>query len=98
MTRYWDFTHQMAFTPSLIQQLTQLTGFGMVEFRECAPIPHGLKSGIRYAAWQCIRQLIKAYLLVEKASSQGGIYTSDMMFRLTKSDAPKIARQEVPPE
>jgi hypothetical protein len=63
----------MAFAPSLVRQLIQLTGFGTVEFRECAPIPHGLKSSIRYAAWQGIRQFIKAYLLVEKASSQEAI-------------------------
>lgn len=84
----------MAFAPSLVRQLIQLTGFGTVEFRECAPTPHGLKSSIRYEARQGIRQLIKAYLLVEKASSQGGTYTSDMIFRLTKSDPPKIARQD----
>jgi len=97
MTRYWDFTHQMAFTPSLVRQLMHLAGFGTVEFREVGPIRHGLKSGIRYAAWQGIRQLIKAYFLIEKASTQGGIYTSDMMFRLTKSDAPRITRQDGQP-
>lgn len=60
----------MAFASSLVRQLIQLTGFGTVEFRECAPIPHGLKSSIRFEARQGIRQLIKAYLLVEKASTR----------------------------
>jgi hypothetical protein len=50
----------MAFAPSLVRQLIQLTGFGTVEFRECAAIPHRLKSSIRYEARQGIRQLVKA--------------------------------------
>jgi hypothetical protein len=54
------------------------------EFCECGPVPYALVSGLRYALWQLIRLVIKAYLLVEMASDKGGIYTADMMFRLTK--------------
>jgi 2-polyprenyl-3-methyl-5-hydroxy-6-metoxy-1,4-benzoquinol methylase len=85
MTRYWDITHQNAFTPSSVRQLSRLVGFGeVVEFRECGPIPHGLVSGIRYGLWQMIRLVIRGYLMIELASGKGGIYTADMMFRLTK--------------
>ena len=45
------------------------------------------RSSLRYALWQMIRLVIKAYLLVEMASDKGGIYTADMMFRLTKPGA-----------
>ena len=85
MTRYWDITHYNAFTPSSVRQLSRLAGFAeRAEFRECGPVPYALVSGLRYALWQLIRLVIKAYLLVEAASDKGGIYTADMMFRLTK--------------
>lgn len=85
MTRYWDITHQNAFTPSSVRQLARLTGFGDgAEFRECGPVPHGVVSGLRYGLWQLIRLVIRGYLMVELASAKGGIYTADMLFRLRK--------------
>jgi len=85
MTRYWDITHQIAFTPSSVRQLARLVGFGAMDFRECGPVPYGLASAVRYAVWQGIRLLIKLYLLAETASGKGGVYTSDMLFRLKKT-------------
>lgn len=85
MTRYWDITHFNAFTPSSLLQVSRLCGFGdNVEFRECGPVPHGLISATRYVLWQGIRLLIRLYLMIEVASSKGGIYTADMLVRLTK--------------
>lgn len=89
MTRYWDITHYNAFTPSSFLQVSRLCGFGdAIEYRECGPIAHGMVSGIRVVLWQGIRLLIRAYLMVELASAKGGIYTADMMVRLSKSTAP----------
>lgn len=85
MTRYWDITHQLAFTPSSIWQLARLVGFSKAEFRECGPVPYGLVSGIRYGLWQGIRLLIWAYFMIELASNKGGVYTADMLFRLRKT-------------
>lgn len=84
MTRYWDITHQNAFTQSSVRQLMRLVGFEQAEFRECGPMPHGVVSGIRFALWQGVRLAIFSYLMIELASSKGGIYTADMMFRLVK--------------
>lgn len=84
MTRYWDITHQNAFTPSSVRQVMRLVGFESAEFRECGPVPYGMVSGIRYGLWQMIRLAIRGYLMIELASGKGGIYTADMMFRLTK--------------
>ncbi|MEI7993364.1 MAG: class I SAM-dependent methyltransferase [Methylococcaceae bacterium] len=85
MTRYWDITHQNAFTPSSVLQLSRLVGFGeKVEFKERGPIPYGFISSIRYGLWQFIRHIIKSYLMIEHASTKGGIYTADMMFRMIK--------------
>lgn len=85
MTRYWDITHYNAFTPSSMRQVANLVGFrGQLEFRECGPVPHGFVSGVRYLLWQGIRMVIRGYLMIELASSKGGIYTADMMVRFTK--------------
>lgn len=85
MTRYWDITHLLAFTPSSVRQLQRLCGFGVVEFREWGPKPHGVVSLIRYALWQMIRGFTWFRLMVETGSSKDGIYTADMLFRLTKT-------------
>jgi SAM-dependent methyltransferase len=85
MTRYWDITHQNAFTPSSVRQLSRLVGFGeSAEFRECGPIAHGLISATRYCVWQLLRLAILGFLMIETASRKGGVYTADMIFRLTK--------------
>ena len=92
MTRYWDITHQNAFTLSSVRQLSRLVGFGdHVEFRECGPVPHGFVSGLRYVLWQGIRAVIAGYMLVEVASTKGRIYTADMMFRLTRPQDRELA-------
>lgn len=86
MTRYWDITHENAFTPSSVVQLATFIGFSeRVDFRECGPVAHGLVSLVRFVLWQGIRLGIKFRLLVELASTKGGIYTADMMFCLRKS-------------
>jgi SAM-dependent methyltransferase len=88
MTRYWDFTHHNAFTPSSVRQISRLVGFGeSAEFRECGPVPYAFVSSIRFVLWSFIRCLIAGYLLVELADRKGGIYTADMLFRLTKPPA-----------
>ena len=82
-TRYWDLTHEIAFTPNNFHQLAALTGFSpRVDFRECGPEPHGLKSSIRYLLWQALRGAVASWYLIEVASTRGGIYTMDMMVRL----------------
>ena len=83
--RYWDITHQIAFTPNSLTQLAAMTGWGdRVEFRECGPVPYGVKSAIRYVAWRALRGAIAAWFLVENGAPRDGIYSSDMLFRLRK--------------
>ena len=84
MTRYWDFTHELAFTPSSIRQLKTLCGFSNVEFRELGPKPHGVTSLARYILWNMVRVSIMFRLLIETASVKGGIYTADLGFCLKK--------------
>jgi len=87
MTRYWDITHKLAFTPSSVRQLMRLCGFARAEFRELGPRPHGIISAIRYLLWQACRAMIWFRLMIEAASGKGGIYTADMLFRLIKEDS-----------
>jgi SAM-dependent methyltransferase len=83
LTRHWDITHEWAFTPNNFRQLAALTGFSpKIEFRECGPVPHGIKSGIRYLLWQILRAGIAAWFLIEVADRKGGVYTMDMMVRM----------------
>ena len=84
MTRYWDITHELAFTPSAFTQIGLLCGFSRFDFRECGPRPHGVVSTIRYVLWQAIRLGIKARLLIELASTRSGVYTADMLTLLGK--------------
>ncbi|MGN6819234.1 MAG: class I SAM-dependent methyltransferase [Sphingomonas sp.] len=84
MTRYWDITHEIAYTPSAFRQIGLLCGFKRFDFRECGPRPHGVVSTIRYVLWQMIRLSIKFRLMVEMASTKGGIYTADMLTRMAK--------------
>ena len=86
-TRYWDITHVNAFTPASVAQLAQISGWsdGCAEFREVGPLPYGLKSSIRWAAWQGLRGAIAAWFLIEKGSIRGStVYSMDMTFRLRR--------------
>ena len=85
ITRHWDYTHEWAFTPNNFQQLAALSGFDSdIEVRECGPVPHGLKSILRFAFWKAIKHIIRAYLLIEVANTKGSVYTMDMLVRLQK--------------
>lgn len=83
-TRYWDITHQSAFTPNSIRQLAAFADFEAPEFREWGPRPHGLASATRYLLWQGVRLGIAAWFLVEAGSTRGGVYTMDMLARLRR--------------
>jgi 2-polyprenyl-3-methyl-5-hydroxy-6-metoxy-1,4-benzoquinol methylase len=86
LTRHWDITHEWAFTPNNFRQLAPITGFRpKVDFRECGPVPYGIKSSIRYVLWQMIRLGIASWFLIEVADTKGGIYTMDMLVRLHKA-------------
>ncbi len=94
-TRYWDMTHQWAFTPGNFRQLARLTGFDeKIDLRECSPVPYGLLSSIRWITWQVLRGLIAAWLLIEVGTSRDRIYTMNMLVRLHR---PGLAQGESVP-
>ena len=77
-TRYWDFTHELSFTPTSLLQILRVVGFTNVQFRERSPVVHGIKSYIRSIAWQIIRQILSFYLVVEQGNSGYKVFTQDM--------------------
>ena len=68
--RYGDFTHEMAFTRESITQLLKSSGFTEVICQEDTPIPHGIKSGIRWVLWKFIRAGLRFYLAVETGAGE----------------------------
>lgn len=63
--RYGDLTHELAFTRTSIAHLLYASGFVEVRSFEDEPIPHGLKSSVRWILWKCIRFVLRLYLAVE---------------------------------
>lgn len=77
-TRYWDFTHELSFTPTSIYQIFEVIGFNKIMIKERSPVVHGIKSQIRFWLWQAIRLGLSFYLLIEQGSSGYKIFTQDM--------------------
>ncbi len=68
--RYWDFTHELAFTRTSITQLLKSSGFSLITCYEDTPIPHGLKSAIRWLLWKVIRGGLRLYLAAETGAGE----------------------------
>lgn len=63
--RYGDLTHELAFTRTSIAQLLLSSDFSDVRSYEDEPIPHGVKSVIRWFLWKGIRTVLRLYLAAE---------------------------------
>lgn len=68
--QYWDFTHEQAFTRTSITQLLKSSGFSHVTCHEDTPIPHGLKSAVRWVLWKVIRGALRLYLAAETGAGE----------------------------
>lgn len=66
---FGDFTHELAFTRTSIAQLLYSSGFSDVRSYEDEPIPHGVKSLLRWTLWKCIRGGLRLFLAVETGDS-----------------------------
>jgi SAM-dependent methyltransferase len=83
IARYWDVSHELSFSPNSVRQLAALVGFSdQVDFDEVGPIPHGLKSVVRWGLWRVLRMGIKGWLLIESGAVRGTVFTQDMILRL----------------
>lgn len=78
--RYGDFTHELAVTRESMTQLCHVCGFSQVTCYEDQPVPHGLKSGIRWLLWNLVRGLLQFYLAVETGTFDSGMILSQNLF------------------
>ncbi|HEX6979642.1 MAG TPA: class I SAM-dependent methyltransferase [Alphaproteobacteria bacterium] len=63
--RYWDYLANGAFTRTSIAQILTASGFREVRSFEDAPVPHGLKSLVRWFLWKAIRGVARLVLAAE---------------------------------
>jgi SAM-dependent methyltransferase len=85
--RYGDFTHEIAFTPRVLDGLLRLSGFTEVEAREVGPVPlgHSVASSLRYVFWQVIRAGLMACNLAETGYVGSKILTRDLLISARKA-------------
>jgi 2-polyprenyl-3-methyl-5-hydroxy-6-metoxy-1,4-benzoquinol methylase len=77
--RYGDFTHETAFTRISISQLLYISGFSEVVCQEDTPIPHGVKSFLRWILWKIIRSGLRFYIAVESGTVESGIFSQNFL-------------------
>jgi 2-polyprenyl-3-methyl-5-hydroxy-6-metoxy-1,4-benzoquinol methylase len=77
--RYWDFSHEVAFTKTSISQALSVAGFTNILVCPTGPVVHGLLSASRWVLWQTIRLLLQLYLLAETGSLRGHILTQNLI-------------------
>lgn len=78
--RYGDFTHELAVTAESMAQLCRVCGFSQSSCYEDQPVPHGLKSGVRWLLWKFIRGLLRCYVAVETGAMDSGMIFSQNLF------------------
>ena len=78
--RYGDFTHELAVTAESMTQLCRACGFSQISCFEDQPVPHGLKSGIRWLLWKVLRGLLRSYIAVETGALDSGMIFSQNLF------------------
>ncbi len=79
-SRYWDLTHEQAFTRTSLNQLLRSSGFVDVECFEDRPIPHGVKSAVRAALWSVIRIVLLGYIAIETgALDRAAVFSQNVL-------------------
>ena len=78
--RYWDLTHEMAFTRTSLSQLLLSSGFGEVRCFEDAPVVHGAKSALRWLLWKGFRGVLRLYIAAETGdASNAHIFSQNLL-------------------
>jgi len=94
---FWsDFTHEMAFTPEGLRQLTCACGFSSIVLSEDLPVIHGFKSLVRRVLWTALRSVFRLTYMAETGDSGAGlILTQNLLAVANKAqvEAAPSARQ-----
>jgi 2-polyprenyl-3-methyl-5-hydroxy-6-metoxy-1,4-benzoquinol methylase len=78
--RYSDLTHEQAFTPASVEQLTRAAGFRSSECFEDAPIAHGFKSMARLLIWKAGRGLLRLFFMAETGDTgRNAIFSQNLL-------------------
>jgi predicted TPR repeat methyltransferase len=75
---YGDYTHEMAYTESSINQVMLNTGFSSVRCYPTGPVPAGVVSRIRAVLWKLLVWKLKFWKMVETGSPRG-IFTQNII-------------------
>jgi SAM-dependent methyltransferase len=79
LVRYGDFTHELAFTTTSLQQLLAASGFASVRCYEDVPIPHGLKSAARWVLWHGVRAALRVWVAAETGRTDHGVFSQNLL-------------------
>lgn len=78
--RYGDITHELAFTQNSLAQVLLSAGFSKVACYEDQPVVHGFKSAVRWILWQCIRSILRVYIVAETNDrDQKHVFSQNML-------------------
>ena len=84
-TRYGDLTHELAFTRNSMAQLLYASGFSQVRAYEDAPVPHGLRSAVRWFIWKIIRAMLRLYRAAETGDTGRDAIFSENFLTVARS-------------
>jgi SAM-dependent methyltransferase len=76
--RYWDITHQRAFTENSLRQLLT-KDFARIEVFEDKPVVHGLKSAVRWATWLVVRSAARVWLAAECGTLSDPVLSQNLL-------------------
>ena len=75
-----DFTHEIAFTRTSLDQVLRASGFAQIACFEDRPVPHGPKSAVRAALWGLLRAVLLFYVAVETgALDRRAIFSQNLL-------------------
>lgn len=93
--RYGDFTHELAFTRTSLDQLLRTSGFAHVNCFEDRPVPHGPKSLVRAGLWLVIRARLLFYIAVETgAFDRQAAFSQNLLAVAIKASQQEVVRSE----
>jgi 2-polyprenyl-3-methyl-5-hydroxy-6-metoxy-1,4-benzoquinol methylase len=63
--RYGDFTHELAFSATSLQQVLQVMGYGDIQTYSTGPVMAGRRSLVRYFAWKLVEAIYRLLIFIE---------------------------------
>lgn len=80
---YGDFTHEVVFTRSSLNQIFLNTGFAQASYYPTGPVPHGVFSTIRWILWQLLVLKARFYKVIETGNARG-IFTQNIIAKAVR--------------